>query len=127
MHLLNTLLGTTGGRSHSKKGKYILSLRCCLMTFLSFYSGLQLVYCVDELQRFCLVVKRDVRPSTGIDGKWLLKEAHDYFLSICNTPFLHNYRVIISQLIFRIFIRGVVSQEFWFFINHISTSAHSYS
>lgn len=69
MHLLNTLLGTTGGRSHSKKGKYILSLRCCLMTFVSFYSGLQLVYCVDELQRFCLVVKRDVRPSTGIDGK----------------------------------------------------------
>ena len=33
-----------------------------------------LVYCVNELQRFCLVVKRDVRPDTGMDGKWLLKE-----------------------------------------------------
>lgn len=32
------------------------------------------VYYVNKFQRFCLVVKRNVRPETGMDDKWLMKE-----------------------------------------------------
>lgn len=90
MHLLNTLLGTTGGRSYSTTGKYMLSLRCCLMTILKLLQWWELlVYCVDELKRFCLVVKRDVRPSTGIDSKWLLKEVRRLTMTFFPSAILH--------------------------------------